>query len=693
MGLKRRSYLIVVYLILQTYIVYVVYKKTADKRARDGFLNMTKCFNKSSKMCMFAKNCEWHYRHLNKYIDLENWVSMKELIDDQYNKSLHIPPVQYEHNIANTVETRKSIKKYILMVVFSEGDAQSLGIINRNMKNLIDFDWAIILYKNVTVLRSQFCETASIVKIAKYRNIAKMKGFIPKPLLYQELLDIVLDYKWVWLLDSDISADEFDIHNFIEVLEWTQGSINGPPPLILQPLGRNTGYHEYRKYLCEITWADNKHVQAAYVPFIEQGFPIIDALFFNWLTTNIIKPFNPLIENLETDWGFDTHWCKIARDFQNLRNMTIKYKKYQDLHPCAVIVKSSPLVHQDSRLIRFISRDLGQSYQGSWRFCMKGMMMADVVWNYIKSDNAVPDKAHKMIAPPLNFTIDDKHYLDFMKILNTCKHGFMDSSLYQLQQDDYYWELLRRILSDGSRVLSNLRLSPPQVLLNNPNPKRLKLLCIVTLSHSRNALHLLQRNIVSSRRSCDWAVMFSQEVESEDVAALRSRFPSDIVYTGTPVSYSVLVPTAKKYERIWMLLEDADLSKISFKKLMSVLEKHQNSPYLVFEPLIVGKSALKTVATRMPIVDSNYFAWYVKHVEPLVEVFQSNQLWNRLLCPFAAYYSSSDRSCSTLTDVDFGLQTLKDSDSDVLQTCIQDQTSSLLLRQLPLPKIKPQYYF
>ena len=679
-------------------------------------------------MCFLDKNCKWHYEEKKASIGMKDWENMTHLIHDVRNLSTHsISLIKYDNLLLslknNKFVSSSKVLKNMLCTVFTAGDQTSMAIINKNMELLENVDWAIILYKNITLNRNHFYKNASVVKIAIYRHI-EMGGFIPKPLLYQEIMDIISNYRWVWLLDSDISAEGFKFQRFLELLEWTQTSLNGPPPLIMHPLGANTSYRSYRKYLVERTWKKNDFIDAAYVNFIEQDFPVMNATFFEWLVINLIKPFNPIIKSLQTDWGFDTHWCRIARDYQVWSNGVKSYDN--DVYPCAVVLGSTPILHKDTKLIVGESSDLGLSFSGNWRFCMKGTMIISEILKIIHIKNATKTNFNegpiKLIAPAFKsnstavgssfFPID--RLTDILEIYKRCKYGFYFEGDSRNNRDEYYWDLISKYVSKGSELGPSLRMSiaAPNMSSRKTEWSR-KLLCVVILAQKIDAIRTLKYNILSSKKNCDWAILFTHKVNVNEVRALLPTLSDEIVYidsvnktngrTVKPVFFAMVVDIAHKYERVWLLDSDIDLQKFSFEKLFSLLDgdgfKQYISP-LISQPVIEGSgkyykfvnydfwyrykgiAAIRHTFTeiQIPIFDSRFFIWFVSNIMkpliPIAEEFQSDWVWDRFWCQAAMLYSNNSIPCAILVDENpvVHLDTKSAGESDLLEACIRGET-------------------
>lgn len=145
------------------------------------------------------------------------------------------------------------------------------------------------------------------------------------PLLYSKvamlilLLNIIPRYKYVWLLDSDLSLDGFNSTRFVEVHQSLHRNIKDthelhvPLPLVSQPL-----IHEdtqYYPYLQTKSWEGNQSVVMSDSGFIEIQAPLLYGPLLEWYIMSFIVPLYPVLHVLGADWGFDELFCSAARSF------------------------------------------------------------------------------------------------------------------------------------------------------------------------------------------------------------------------------------------------------------------------------------------------------------------------------------------------------------------------------------------
>lgn len=329
-------------------------------------------------ICSLPSICDIHLKKdKNKVVDYSTWSNLYNVTNlslDYYKKYIKGNDVKYPTKNSNKKLERSG---NILLVVFSTIDLLSLTIIKNNIKLLNrNVYWLIFLFGDKNDLNMQhFYSHHDSTRI--HIISSKYDGYFSKPGLFRQILPYASKYEWIWLLDSDISFENFDIIRLKNTLQATKKITNGPTPLILQPLCKNLHPYDYRKFSVQEFWQDKEH-NAAYVDFIEQGYAILNAEYFEWLVVNIVSPFEPLLNVLSVDWGFDVHWCKIALQYHILTSDTV----FNDTYPCA-IVTSVMINHKDTKTIRTTSSDLGKSRLGNWRHCMKGSIMINLVHDYI----------------------------------------------------------------------------------------------------------------------------------------------------------------------------------------------------------------------------------------------------------------------------------------------------------------------
>lgn len=137
---------------------------------------------------------------------------------------------------------------------------------------------------------------------------------IPKPLLYLQIQHLLSSYKYIWLLDEDISFNSFDANGFIDTVKCSYYPY--PVPLVSQPL--IAGSTQAYKYLNKKTWNTyvetypDQDILTIGTGFIEIQAPFLHAGFFNWYLDSFVKPILLSSHILGADWGFDCLLCSSA---------------------------------------------------------------------------------------------------------------------------------------------------------------------------------------------------------------------------------------------------------------------------------------------------------------------------------------------------------------------------------------------
>lgn len=277
-----------------------------------------------------------------------------------------------------------------LCATFIKGTETELDIILRNAQAL-PCDWAVIFYSHspeAQPIQTQICD--SLKKIsrvrhcektpftveyyrklveeyiseppAKYLNhsddtnyikkiskfILKDKNtyfFIPKQIMYPELLPYLKDYKSVLMMDSDILFANKDF-NFSKAQSiWYNGYKN--PLLVAQPVMKGSiefaTFHQDR-------WSSQPHI-AIGIDFIEQQAHFVNSLVLEWVIRAVI-----LATSIDyhivylNDWGYDSILCMAAKAFSSLvLGVPIKNRKE---NPVCAILTRQVVVHANTKTIK-----------------------------------------------------------------------------------------------------------------------------------------------------------------------------------------------------------------------------------------------------------------------------------------------------------------------------------------------------
>jgi nitroreductase len=155
----------------------------------------------------------------------------------------------------------------------------------------------------------------------------------PKVLLFMKLLWQLTNYRYVWIIDGDISLKGHDIAAFVQTARCAFDT----PSLIAQPtVAENTQTYQY---LNKRSWRYSKAI-AAQTGFVEIQVPLIDAQLFQWYVLRFVLPLVIPVHILGADWGFDELFCRAAQLYS-----TVTSHEYQRVIAYGVVdsAKKSPV--------------------------------------------------------------------------------------------------------------------------------------------------------------------------------------------------------------------------------------------------------------------------------------------------------------------------------------------------------------
>ena len=195
------------------------------------------------------------------------------------------------------------------------------------------------------------------------------------------------DYDYLWLPDSDISLSDLDWRRF-----WTTHHKFAGKPLVSQPLIRQ-GTPDKVFFNNADQWSACDDARFVTTTFIEQGFPVYDAKFFQYFMQTMV-PFADMQYQRQSDWGADSIVCHVASLYAEANNI--------DRPACAMILDST-VDHCDYRDISKHKKFV----HGSW------LIMQDVV-KLLAGANATLAKELNMsslafpesLLPPCEFSLD-----------------------------------------------------------------------------------------------------------------------------------------------------------------------------------------------------------------------------------------------------------------------------------------------
>lgn len=258
--------------------------------------------------------------------------------------------------------------------------------VSRNIKSAEGWctNWALIFFFGDEDKIREFKEQQKSVIFAKlYRmNTAQQtqstRTFVPKPLMYQILKPLLGDYERVWMLDADISLQDFKFDDFFSVVRCLGALVS--QPLItgnsqsIPVLNRDFWDDEFPKWPQGFLF-DPKRGRpiAVRYRYIEQQVPVFDAAFFAWFIDRAVAPLSESYKAmLETDWGLDDIWCRAAQEYAVVT-------KTASNAPCGIVL-STPLNHLSVKLQNSsIQLKHSHSLGAHWHFHFAGFAMRLVV--------------------------------------------------------------------------------------------------------------------------------------------------------------------------------------------------------------------------------------------------------------------------------------------------------------------------
>mmetsp|Transcript_41940 Transcript_41940/g.84166 ORF Transcript_41940/g.84166 Transcript_41940/m.84166 type:complete len:320 (-) Transcript_41940:442-1401(-) len=150
----------------------------------------------------------------------------------------------------------------------------------------------------------------------------------------------------VWLVDADISFEDFDLATFLQRRAYALAS---GPAYIVQPVIRQSTqcwpynwatYRHHSRAPQDAIWEQIVVLRTAWV---ESQAALIDARFLGWFYAG------PFVQNLlklqlvfGSSWGTDSIWCGAAKEYGRVQSKTTR-------DPCAVI--TVPIDHRNTKSI------------------------------------------------------------------------------------------------------------------------------------------------------------------------------------------------------------------------------------------------------------------------------------------------------------------------------------------------------
>ena len=128
--------------------------------------------------------------------------------------------------------------------------------------------------------------------VAEMKQLIKEKKIecksIPKSFLLMQIIPYAKKYNYVWLLDSDITFEAFEIEKYFSTMRGLPQS-----PLLLQPV---VGTNDRPHTRLNANYYDGKQSKTHIAPsnIIEIMLPMIDSGFLVWFSNYFMKPMMPI---------------------------------------------------------------------------------------------------------------------------------------------------------------------------------------------------------------------------------------------------------------------------------------------------------------------------------------------------------------------------------------------------------------
>ena len=154
-----------------------------------------------------------------------------------------------------------------------------------------------------------------------------------------QIIPYARKYNYVWLLDSDITFERFQIEEYFNTMRGLPQS-----PLLLQPVvGTNDRPHTK---LNENYYA-KKSVPGHIAPsnIIEIMLPMIDSAFLVWFSNFFIKPMVGIAYAVSGDFGSDLIWCRASALYLEI-GLDVKDYKTRANAAC-IVITHTPIQHLD----------------------------------------------------------------------------------------------------------------------------------------------------------------------------------------------------------------------------------------------------------------------------------------------------------------------------------------------------------
>lgn len=280
-------------------------------------------------------------------------------------------------------------KRSWLCAAFMKGNATELDIVLKNAR-VLPCDWIVVFYSHSVELRqiqTQICDglkaftrvrrcratkfnatkylelvdeytseppkkkimyshDANYIKKLSQVSISESSGnlFIPKQVMYQELLPYLKDYESVLMMDSDMLFANKDFNFMDAQAVWQKGYEQ--PLLLAQPTVQGNAEFEV---FTQMRWGSQAHV-AIGIEYIEQQVYFVNSMLLEWMIRAFLvaKTIDYHFMYL-SDWGYDSVMCLAAKAFSaSVLNRPIDIRQK---NPVCAILTHQTVIHVDTKTI------------------------------------------------------------------------------------------------------------------------------------------------------------------------------------------------------------------------------------------------------------------------------------------------------------------------------------------------------
>lgn len=162
---------------------------------------------------------------------------------------------------------------------------------------------------------------------------------IPKSFLLLQIIPYAKKYNYVWLLDSDITFESFEIEKFFNTMKNLPQS-----PLLLQPvIGTNDRPHTR----LNANYYTDKQTKTHIAPsnIIEIMLPMMDSGFLVWFTEYFMKTMMPIAYAVSGDFGSDLIWCRASALYLEI-GLDVRDYRARANSAC-IVITHTPITHLD----------------------------------------------------------------------------------------------------------------------------------------------------------------------------------------------------------------------------------------------------------------------------------------------------------------------------------------------------------